>query len=111
MVCHQVMRENDMTQSTHNDLQRSIGRVEGNQSAMETRMDRFEELVKDGFKDISAKLTSIDKLTNDRFDALDTCLKEIENTEHQRKGAWKVIVPTVTILSSVITWLIGKFIG
>ncbi len=86
--------------SSNDDLQRSLGRVEGNQSAMESRMDRLEKMMNEGFERVMTKLDDIDVRT-----------KEIENTEHQRKGAWKVIVPTVTILSSFVTWLIGRILG
>ena len=63
-------------------------------------MDRLEKMMNEGFDRVIAKL-----------DDIDTRTKEIENTEHQRKGAWKVIVPTVTILSSFVTWLIGRIMG
>lgn len=89
-----------MTQSTHNDLQRSLGRVEGSQEAMGARMDKLEQAVEDGFEKLFTKL-----------DGIDTRIKAIETTEAQRSGAWKVIVPVVTVLSSVVTWLVGRFIG
>ena len=46
--------------TTHDDLQRSLGRVEGNQSQLEARMDRFERLVSDGFEKLEGSLSAIE---------------------------------------------------
>ena len=45
----------------HNDLQRSLGRIEGKQSAMEERVGRFERLVSEGFEKVEGALERIDK--------------------------------------------------
>jgi len=89
-----------MPQSTNNDLQRSLGRLEGSQEHMGLRMDKLEQAVEDGFEKLISKL-----------DGIDTRIKAIETTEAQRSGAWKVIVPVVTVLSSVVTWLVSRFVG
>ena len=89
-----------MTQSTNNDLQRSLGRLEGSQEAMDSRMGKLEKTVEDGFQSISNKL-----------DRIGSRIETIEAVEAQRTGAWKVIVPVVTILSSIVTWLVGRFLG
>lgn len=80
---------------SHDDLQRSLGRVEGNQSQMEARMDRFEKLVSEGFDKLEGSLTAIDKR-----------LAAIERKETERKGAWKVIVAVAGGVSAVVAALI-----
>lgn len=81
--------------ASHDDLQRSMGRVEGNQSQLEARMDRFEKLVTDGFEKLEGSLS-----------AIDTRLAAIERKETERKGAWKVIVAVAGGVSAVVAALI-----
>lgn len=83
--------------TSHEDLQRSLGRVEGNQSQLEARMDRFEKLVSDGFDKLESTLS-----------AIDTRLAAIERREDQRKGAWKVIVGVAGGVSAVVA-MIAKY--
>lgn len=81
--------------TSHEDLQRSLGRVEGNQSQLEARMDRFEKLVSDGFEKLEGSLTAIDKR-----------LAAIESKETERKGAWKVVVGVASGVSAVVAALV-----
>ena len=83
--------------TSHEDLQRSLGRVEGNQSQLEARMDRFEKLVSDGFDKLEGTLS-----------AIDTRLAAIERREDQRKGAWKVIVGVAGGVSAAVA-MIAKY--
>lgn len=76
---------------SHEDLQRSLGRVEGNQSQMEARMDRFEKLVSDGFQTVESSLQAIEKR-----------LAAMEATESERKGAWKVAVAISGLVSALV---------
>lgn len=85
-----------MQQPNHSDLQRSLGRVEGNQSAMEARMDRFESLVKDGFEKVEDALGTIDKR-----------LAQIEQRESERKGAWKTLVAIAAGVSGLVGYLVN----
>lgn len=85
---------------SHDDLQRSLGRVEGNQSAMEARMDRFEKLVTDGFEKVEDTLTAIEKR-----------LAAIETKETERKGAWKVIVAVAGVVSAVVAALVKSLLS
>lgn len=80
--------------ATHDDLQRSLGRVEGNQSQLEARMDRFERLVSDGFEKLEGSLS-----------AIETRLAAIERKETERKGAWKVIVAVAGGVSAIVAAL------
>lgn len=89
-----------MTVPSHDDLQRSLGRVEGNQSAMEARMDRFEKLVTDGFGKVEDTLTAIEKR-----------LAAIETKETERKGAWKVIVGVAGTVSAVVAGCVKFFLS
>lgn len=86
--------------ANHDDLQRSLGRVEGNQSAMEARMDRFEKLVTDGFEKVEDTLTAIEKR-----------LAAIETKETERKGAWKVIVAVAGVVSAVVAALVKSLLS
>lgn len=81
--------------TSHEDIQRSLGRVEGNQSQLEARMDRFEKLVTDGFEKVDGSLTAIDKR-----------LAAMESKETERKGAWKVIVTVAGAVSAAVAALI-----
>lgn len=84
--------------TSHEDLQRSLGRVEGNQSQLEARMDRFEKLVSDGFDKLEGTLSAIDKR-----------LAAIENKETERKGAWKVMVGVASGVSAAVA-VIAKYL-
>lgn len=78
--------------TTHDDLQRDMGRVEGTLDAMGTRLDRLEKLVTDGFKAL-----------NERLDA-------IEKRESERKGAWGVLVAVASAVGGCVAWLIQHFL-
>lgn len=84
----------------HAEMQRSLGRVEGNQSAMEARMDRFEKLVTDGFEKVEDTLTAIEKR-----------LAAIETKETERKGAWKVIVAVASVVSAAVAALVKSLLS
>lgn len=84
--------------ATHDDLQRSLGRVEGSQSQLEARMDRFEKLVSDGFDKLEGTLS-----------AIDTRLAAIERKETERKGVWKVIVGIAGGVSAAVA-VIAKYL-
>jgi hypothetical protein len=84
-----------MPEATHNDLQRSLGRVEATQSALEARMDRFEKLVTEGFDKIDEGLERIDKR-----------LTALEAKESERKGAWGVIVTVSGVVGGLAAALV-----
>ena len=76
----------------HNDLQRSLGRIEGKQSAMEERVGRFERLVSEGFEKVEGALERIDKR-----------LGEIEARESERKGSFKIIATLAGVIGAALT--------
>lgn len=84
----------------HDDLQRGLGRVEGNQEAMEARMDRFEKLVSDGFENVEGSL-----------DKISSRLGQIEDRESERKGAWKVMAFVASLVSSMVAFVVTKLMG
>ena len=90
------MRGDKVSEASHDDLQRSLGRVEGNQGAMGERLDRFEKLVSDGFRDI-----------NNGLDGIRVRLGQIENKESERKGAWRVVAGVATVVSALVSALVG----
>lgn len=77
--------------ASHDDLQRSLGRVEGNQSQLEARMDRFEKLVSDGFKEIGEAIAEVRKEVSN-----------LKDKETERRGAWKVIVAVSAFVSGLV---------
>ena len=84
-----------MTQPNHDDLQRSLGRIEGKQSAMEERVGRFERLVSEGFEKVEGALERIDKR-----------LGEIEARESERKGTWRILATLGGMIGAGLTALI-----
>jgi len=89
-----------MTQPSHSDLQRDVGRLEGRFAAMEKRLDHLEKAVNDGFDKVASGIDKIDKR-----------LAAIEAKEAERKGAWKVIALVAggvsAIVASVVKYLMG----
>jgi hypothetical protein len=93
-----------MTDLTHSDLQRSLGRVEGRLTALEGAMvagfrdlkDMIREAVHDGDTD--------QILVVGRLDA-------IEKREERRKGAWGVIVTMAGMAGGVFAWIAGRIFG
>ncbi len=57
--------------TSHDDLHRDLGRMEGKADAMGERLDKLEKMVSDGFK------------------KLDERLARIEERESERKGAFQ----------------------
>lgn len=87
--------------TNHDDLQRSLGRVEGNQGAMSDRMDRFEKLVSDGFRQVEESLEAMRK-----------DMSEIKSRENERKGAARVMMAVASFISGlaaafVTAWIKG----
>jgi hypothetical protein len=85
--------------TSHEDINRAIGRIEGNQDGFRERMDRFEHMLSDGFHKVGAALEKIE----DR-------LKQIENKEQQRGGAWKVICAIAAAVSGAIALIVSTVI-
>lgn len=86
--------------TSQDDLQRGLGRVEGNQGAMEARMDRFEKLVSDGFEKVEGSL-----------DKISSRLGQIEDRESERKGAWRVMAFVASLVSSIVAFVVTKLMG
>lgn len=76
---------------SHEDINRAVGRVEGNQDGFRERMDRFEQMLNDGFEKVGTALEKID-----------TRLKRIEAGEQERKGAWRVVLAISGIVSACV---------
>lgn len=85
---------------THDDLQRSLGRVEGNQSQMEARMDRFEKLVSEGFKELGDGIHELRKEIGD-----------LKAKESERKGAWRIIALISGVVSAVVASIVKYMAG
>lgn len=80
--------------TTHVDLSRSLGKLEGEYSGMQNRMEKLESVVEKGFSDIQKGLDKI----NSRLDQIDA-------NDNERKGAWKVIATVSGIVSAVVAFL------
>ena len=72
-----------MTQPTHADIERTLGRLEGNAAALEQRMDRLEKVVTEGFEKLSNKIDALEKM------------------ESERKGAWKVVAAVSSLIGAI----------
>lgn len=86
---------------SHDDLHRSLGRVEGKQDAMKDRMDQLEDVVEKGLDAVAKSLESINMR-----------LAKIETREAERRGAWAVLVAVSSFISGIIAamatwWLKG----
>lgn len=97
-----------MTQATHNDIQRELGRLETMQEALDSRMDRFEKIVTDGFEKIDKKIDSISER-----------ITELEAAENKRSGAWTIgdrllaAIGAVVFLafSTALSWVVAHLKG
>lgn len=89
-----------MTQPTHTELQRGVGRLEGTFAAMEKRMDTLEKTVTDGFDKMTMGLSKIDQR-----------LASIEAKEAERKGAWKVITAIAAAVAAVVASAVKYLMG
>jgi hypothetical protein len=85
---------------SHDDLNRSIGRMEGSQVAMEKRLDHLEKAMQEGFEKVGGGIERIDQR-----------LAKIEQTENERKGAWKVVAAVAASVSGVIAWVVNYLFG
>lgn len=87
---------------THDDLNRSLGRVEGETKAVHDRLDRLEAFFEESMREIKESLKRLES-KQDAQDAL----------EQRRKGAFAVLWPVVVSISSAVsiaaTWLINHF--
>lgn len=88
------MLSNEMV--SHEDLQRSLGRVEGNQDGFRERMDRFEQLLDKGFSEMREAHGEMMKR-----------LAVIEDKESERRGAWKVIVAVSSFVAAIVAALVA----
>ena len=89
-----------MTQPSHSDIQRDLGRVEGKFDAMEKRMDHLEKTVTSGFEKVEQGLSKIDQR-----------LAKIEAERAEQKGAWKVIATVAAGVSAFVASAIKYFTG
>ena len=74
---------------THDELHRDFGRMEGRLDAVEDRLGKMEAVL----------------------ERIDSRLAKIESQETERKGAWKTLTITASLVSGVIAWLISTFGG
>ena len=88
---------------THDDINRSLGRVEGEMRALHDRLDRLEAFFEESMREIKESLKRLET----RADAQDAL-------EQRRKGAAAVIWPAITAISAAVsiaaTWLLNHFI-
>lgn len=90
--------------TTHEDLHRDIGRMEGGLNAVKDRMDRLERTVDEGFE-------KLESLISDMRADINTRLVPLETAESQRKGAIAAIIGVASLLSGALGALISNLIG
>lgn len=87
---------------THDDLNHSLGRVEGEMRAVHDRLDRIEAFFEESMREIKECLKRLEDKQNAQ-DAL----------EHRREGALAVIWPFITAISAAVsiaaTWFLNHF--
>jgi anti-sigma-K factor RskA len=71
---------------------RALGRAEGALGSMETRMDKIEDLVTEGFR------------------RMDERLARIEAKEIERRGAWRSISVVSSIFTALAAWVAAHFL-
>lgn len=79
--------------ASHDDLQRSLGRVEGSQSAMGDRLDRLEKIIEDGFAELRREIA------------------ELKADKSERKGAWKVVAFVAGTVGAAVAALVKYLMG
>lgn len=87
-----------MTALDHSDLQRSLGRVEGHQTAMEERMTRLESLVKEGFDEMRAAHVM---LHNE--------IADLKSKEQERQGILKAVAVVATVVGTAVGLIVEWF--
>lgn len=87
-----------MTQPSHYDIQRDLGRVEGRQAAMGAQLEKLEKAVDEGFREVTESL-----------EAINARLGKIETAETERKGAWKAIAALAAFVAGIVGWLAERF--
>lgn len=90
--------------TTHEDLHRDIGRMEGSLNAVKDRIDRLESAVGEGFEKLEGMISEMRADINNR-------LVPLETAESQRKGAIAAIIGIASLLSGAVGALISKLIG
>lgn len=97
-----------MTQPSHAELQRDVGRVEGTLAAVEKRLDRFEENVNGRFDEIKGLLSDALEAGHERHKALDGRIGELERAEERRKGWLAATASIASIVAGFLAWLANK---
>lgn len=87
-----------MAVDDNGDLQRSLGRLEESDRHMEKRMDRLEELVRQGFEKMEASIQSVHE-----------DIAELKSRDHERRGAWKIIAGVSSVVSVIVGLLVEWF--
>ena len=95
-------------QPSHSDISRDLGKVEGTVEAMGKRLDRIEEAMANGFKEIKELLSAALEDGHTRHKGVDDRLKVVEAREERRRGAWGVIVLIASAVGGVVAWIAGK---
>ena len=81
--------------TTHDDMHRDMGRMEGKQDAMGARLDRLEKIIEDGFDEL-------------RKDIQELKLREGERSALERAAVW--LIGIVSALFAACTTAIVEHI-
>ena len=61
-----------MSEVSHGDIQRDLGRMEGKSDAMGARLDRLEKIIEDGFAEVRREIGELKAAESQRKGALAT---------------------------------------
>ena len=93
-----------MTPTSHDDLQRSLGRVEGSQASIGARLDRLEDEMRKGFEEIKALITG-------KHDDIDKRVAELEADKAEMRGAMWALGTVITTIAGFVSWVVSYLKG
>lgn len=74
--------------TSHEDLNRSLGRMEGSLAAVESRLDRIDDVL----------------------ERIEGRLAGLEQRESAVKGAWKTLTGIGALVGGAVAWALGFFV-
>lgn len=76
-----------MSDPTHGDIQRDLGRMEGKADAMGARLDRLEKIIEDGFSEVRREIA------------------ELKSDKAERKGMFVALAAIGGLIGTLVTFV------
>ena len=100
-----------MVGATNNDIHRDMGKLEAEVTGVKDRMTRLETVVKEGFDKIEAAIGSAAERSVERHEGLEGRMRNVEDREQRRKGAWGIFVAMAGTIGGLVAWLVQKLVS